>query len=96
MKKMMIKTLEERIEALEQRVKELEILLWLRSVGSTDDTSGPSGVPMQPLDIKIPNIWINECPKCGLSLGSMMHYVCVDPQCPCGFGPVINDIREIQ
>jgi hypothetical protein len=47
----------------------------------------PGGYPGTPLPV--PAYSEPRCGRCGISLSGMVGYVCADPKCPSGLGPVM-------
>lgn len=64
------------VDALNERIGVLE-RTQLRTV-----PFGPT-IPWQPLPS------FNQCTKCGLKLDTVMGYVCSQPDCPTGLGPIM-------
>ena len=71
----MIPTIEDRIESLENRVKNLESYIAV---------SLPIYQP-NPFEVTLKK---NRCSKCGLDLNAVSGYVCSQFDCPTGLGPV--------
>lgn len=77
-----IRNLEKRIALLEERLAILEEKKW-----DLTPKQSPWTQPMWPTQ----PTWSepNKCQKCGLQMDGVMGYVCSDPLCPSGLGPII-------
>lgn len=67
------------VESLKKRIDTIEHLQ------RATQPYGPTTIPYQPFQ------WqgVNQCTKCGLQLDKVMGYVCPQPNCPTGLGPVM-------
>lgn len=71
----------ERIDELERKVTELERLV--EEMRKSPPLPGTYTWPFEPKP------WaeiVNNCPKCGLQLNTVMGYCCPQPYCPTGLG----------
>ena len=70
--------LQEQVDNLTKRIATIEV------------SQMPYG-PVNPYTIPVPKIdWGTvTCPACGLKLEGVMGYVCNNPRCPTGLGPVM-------
>ncbi len=41
-----------------------------------------------------PNTFSNTCKECGLKLEGTMGYVCSNPKCPTGLGPIMCGVNN--
>ena len=69
--------MQEQIDNMAKRIATLEV------------AQMPYG-PVNPYTVPVPKInWdIATCPTCGIKLDQVMGYVCSNPRCPTGLGPV--------
>lgn len=75
-----LRNLEKRVAELEAKLAALEVSPW--------QSPFPN---MQPFTRAT-----SKCSKCGLDLSSPMGYVCSDPCCPTGLGPIMCGVKNEQ
>ena len=81
-----IESIEIRMAAMEQQLENIS-----KRIATMEIAQTPYGPVTSPYTIPHPQIdWgVNKCPLCGLELKGVMGYVCSQPRCPTGLGPVM-------
>lgn len=79
---------EELLEAILAELKQLN-----KNLGDGDDEiiASPAipNIPRYPsAPLPMPTALNDRCPRCGITLSGVMGYVCSDPSCPTGLGPM--------
>lgn len=80
---------EQLLEAILEELKQIKAAIGDDEIIASPALPNIPNIPRYPsAPLPMPPVVNDRCPRCGITLSGVMGYVCSDPSCPTGLGPM--------